>query len=358
MSLKNVKLAHYFILKENIKQRLIMQATWLKKIWQLLLAVVAVFIFYLAMKTLYNLVQTIDYQEVLSALANIPLSHLIIAFLVVAFGYVLLTLYDFIALRQIGKKLHYPTVALTSFTAYAISHTVGANLVTATGIRYRHYRQSGLNHHEIANIVWLVSMAFTFGISTLIGLSLSIHPEITLQLLSQLDKSLGFFDNAMYIRGLGLVMLALIAGCVIFAGKHGRHVVLKGWRFDLPPAKVLIQQIIISILDLSTVALVLYLLLPPSEHIGYFATFSAFIQSIAVGILSHVPGGLGVFEVTMIAAMPQVDKAQMLAILLVFRLMYYIAPFLVALFLLVAHEVYLYLYPTPQAVLDEADTLR
>lgn len=334
-----------------------MKTTWLKYTWQAILAGVAVFIFYLAMRALYRLTQSVDLQEVLLALQGIPTLHLVIALLVVAFGYVLLTWYDVIALRQLGKRLPYPSVALTSFTAYAISHTVGANLVTATGIRYRHYRQSGLNHHQIANIVWLVSMAFTFGISTLIGLSLSIHPEITLQLLSELDKSLGFFDNVVYIRGLGLTMLALIIGTIIFAGKNGRHVVLKGWRFDLPPAKVLIQQIFISILDLSTVALVLYLLLPPSEHISYFATFSAFIQSMAVGILSHVPGGLGVFEVTMIAALPQVDKAQMLAVLLVFRLMYYILPFLVAVLLLLAYEIYLYFNPTPQAVLEQSDTI-
>lgn len=314
----------------------------LKMIWQLLLAIVAILVFFLAVRALYNLVKTVNVNEVLSAVSGMPIGHLLIAFLVVTFGYLLLTLYDVIALRQIGKQLPYPSVALTSFTAYAISHTVGANLVTATGIRYRHYHQSGLENAEIANIVWLVSMVFTFGISTLIGFSLSIHPEITLQLLGELDKSLGFFDNALYIRVLGLAILAVIGGCIVLAGKQGRHVVLKGWRFDLPPAKILIQQIVISILDLSTVALVLYLLLPTADNISYFETFSAFIQSIAVGILSHVPGGLGVFEVTMISALPQVDKAQMLAVLLVFRLMYYIAPFLIALFLLVAYEIHLY----------------
>ena len=119
--------------------------------------------------------------------------------------------------------------------------------------------------------------------------------------------------------------------------KQGKHVIIRGWRFDLPPAMTLIKQIIISILDLSTVALVLYLLLPTGAHISYWSTFSAFIQSMAVGILSHVPGGLGVFEVTMIAALPQVDRTQMLAVLLVFRVLYYIVPFLLALILLVLY---------------------
>lgn len=321
-----------------------MKANWLKYIWQLLLAGVAIFIFTMAVKALYRLTQTVSLAEVLSAVSQIPAPKLAVAILVVAFGYGLLTLYDFIALRHLGRgrQRSYPSVALTSFTAYAISHTIGANLVTATGIRYRHYHHGGLSNNEIANVVWLVSMAFTFGISTLIGFSLTLHPEITVQLLAQLDKSLGLFENTFYVRALGILMLSIVAAITLYAGKQGKHVVIKGWRFDLPPAVVVLQQIAISILDLSTVALVLWLLLPTSAHISYWATFSAFIQSMAVGILSHVPGGLGVFEVTMIAALPQVDRTQMLAVLLIFRMIYYILPFLVALLLLLLYEVYLH----------------
>lgn len=321
-----------------------MKATWLKYVGRMILAGVAIFIFSLAVKALYRLTKTVSLEQILTAVAQIPTPKLAVAIVVVAFGYGLLTLYDFIALRHLGRgsQRSYPSVALTSFTAYAISHTVGANLVTATGIRYRHYHHSGLSNNEIANVVWLVSMAFTFGITTLIGLSLTLHPEITVQLLSQLDKSLGIFENTLYVRALGLAMLSAVAMTTWYAGKNGKHVVIKGWRFDLPPAIVVLQQILISILDLSTVALVLWLLLPTSAHISYWATFSAFIQSMAVGILSHVPGGLGVFEVTMIAALPQVDRTQMLAVLLIFRMIYYILPFLVALLLLLIYEIYLY----------------
>ncbi len=324
-----------------------MKSKWLSLVWQAVLALVALFIFSLAVKALYHLTKTIHYTEVLQAIGNIPISHLIIAFFVVAFGYLLLTLYDFIALRQVNKKLHYGKVAFTAFTAYAVSHTVGANLITATGIRYRYYRQSGLSSSEIANIVWLVSMAFTFGISTLIGISLAISPEMTVLLLRSLNHPLEFLNNSMYVQGLGIAILVTIVGLVIYAGKKGRHLLIKSWRFDLPPAKILIQQILISIFDLSTVALVLYLLLPSHEQTTFLETFSAFIQSIAVGILSHVPGGLGVFELTMMGALPHVEKAEMVGVLLVFRLMYYIMPFLFALTLLVGKEIYLYYKKIP-----------
>ena len=319
-----------------------MKTTWVKHLWRFALSAIAIFIFALAMRALYRLTKTVHYQDVLDAISRIPTTHLIIATLVVAFGYLILTLYDFIAMRQIGRKIDYPHVALTSFTAYAISHTVGVNLVTASGIRYRNYSRFNLSNNEIANIVWMVSMAFTFGISTLIGASLTSHPEITVRLLSQLDQSWGIFENIVYVRALGVGILSLIALVIWYAGRQGRHVFIRGWRFDLPPAKIILQQTAIAIVDLGTVALVLYLLLPPSDHISYWATFSAFIQSMAVGILSHVPGGLGVFEVVMISALPTVDRTQMLAVLLVFRLLYYIAPFLIALSALIVYETWLF----------------
>lgn len=320
-----------------------MNRNWLKYLWKIALAGGALFIFTLAIKALYRLTHTIHLGDVVNAIEQIPTIHLIIAFFVVAFGYLLLTLYDFIALKQIQQKVPYARVALTAYTAYAISHTVGANVITASGIRYRFYTMSGLKSSEIANIVWLVSMAFSFGISTLVGLSLTVSPEITLRLLSNLDRSLGFFDNAIYIQALGVTMLTIIMGLILWSGKTGKHLIINGWRFDLPPAKILFQQIIIAILDLSTVALVLYLLLPAHAHITYLQTFSAFIQSMAIGILSHVPGGLGVFEVTMLASFPKVDKAQMLGALLIFRIYYYILPFIFAILLLGAYETRRYL---------------
>ena len=188
-----------------------MKTTWVKHLWRFALSAIAIFIFALAMRALYRLTKTVHYQDVLDAISRIPTTHLIIATLVVAFGYLILTLYDFIAMRQIGRKIDYPHVALTSFTAYAISHTVAVNLVTASGIRYRNYSRFNLSNNEIANIVWMVSMAFTFGISTLIGASLTSHPEITVQLLSQLDQSWGIFENIVYVRALGVGILSLIA---------------------------------------------------------------------------------------------------------------------------------------------------
>lgn len=322
-----------------------------KLLWRGFLFLLTLIIFLIALKTLKEIAGSIQPQEVWAALQQIPAFDIFLAALVVAFGYLILTLYDAIAFRHLGVKLRFRKVAMTSFTAYAIGHTIGLAVLTASGVRYRMYRVNGISRQSIAHVVWLVSMAFTFGISTLIGLSLAINPQAIVRMMHQFDLQLAdlstkadvpsLFTNVLAIRSFGLLLLAVVAALLIWSGKDGKQVDVKGWRISLPPAVILLQQLLISIIDLASVAFVLYLLLPKEVGVTYLSVFSAFIQSIAMGILSHVPGGLGVFEVTMVASLPQVDKVYLLAVLLVFRLLYYIIPFLLAVLLFTAHEVWI-----------------
>ena len=321
-------------------------------LWRGVITGVTLFIFWLAVKTLYGLTQSIEPSEVIHAITQIPVSSLVWATIVVAFGYLILTLYDAIAFKHIGVHLPFPKVAMTSFTAYAIGHTIGLAVLSASGVRYRMYRANNVKRADIGNVIWLVAMAFTFGISTLVALTLAFTPEATVIMLAQLDTHLSetmvgvpeFMESVAFVRALGLAMLAVILGIVAWSGRQGRHIKIKGWRFDLPTDTMLAKQIIISIVDMASVAFVLYLLLPhggASDSVDFLTVFSAFIQSMILGILSHVPGGLGVFELTMMASLPQVDTAYLLAVLLIFRLLYYIVPFLLAVLFFVAHEVWL-----------------
>lgn len=313
------------------------------------LFLLALFIFLLAIKTLYTITHTIKLSDVLAAIDQIPNVDIFLALLVVAFGYLVLTLYDTLALRHMHIELPFKKVAFTSFTAYAIGHTIGLAILSASGVRFRMYGVNKVKAESIANVVWLVSMAFTFGITTLVALSLTLHPEATVTMMGQLDMQLSelsidipnLLHNASVIRGLGISLLATVAGLLLWSGNKGRHIQIRGWRFDLPPASMIIKQIIISIIDLASVAFVLYLLLPHDAGVGYFTVFAAFVQSMILAILSHVPGGLGVFELTMMASLPTVDKTYLLAVLLVFRLLYYLLPFFLALVFFFGHEIWL-----------------
>ena len=154
------------------------------------LFLLALFIFLLAIKTLYTITHTIKLSDVLAAIEQIPNVDIFLALLVVAFGYLVLTLYDMLALRHMHINLPFKKVAFTSFTAYAIGHTIGLAILSASGVRFRMYGVNKVKAESIANVVWLVSMAFTFGITTLVALSLTLHPEATVTMMGQLDMQL------------------------------------------------------------------------------------------------------------------------------------------------------------------------
>ncbi|WP_296403605.1 UPF0104 family protein [Psychrobacter sp.] len=313
------------------------------------LFLLALFIFFLAIKTLYTITHTINLSDIMVAIEHIPNLNIFLALLVVAFGYLVLTLYDTIALNHMHIKLPFKKVAFTSFTAYAIGHTIGLAILSASGVRFRMYGVNNIKSENIANVVWLVSMAFTFGITTLVSLSLMLYPESTVTMMGQLDLQLSelsidipnIFHNESLIRAMGIALFTIVVAALLWSGKQGRHIQIRRWRFDLPPATILLKQIIISIIDLASVAFVLYLLLPHDAGIGYFTVFSAFVQSMILAILSHVPGGLGVFELTMMASLPMVDKTYLLAVLLIFRVLYYLLPFFLAVMFFIGHEVWL-----------------
>lgn len=192
---------------------------------------------------------------------------------------------------------------------------------------------------KIANIILLVSLAFSYGMMTVIGISLVVNPHMLSQLLTNISW-LGSISPAVF-KGIGLVILVLIAASLIFAGKSGRVFSMKNWQLQLPPITVLLRLIVLAVIDIALVAYIIHILIPASIQISYVEIFSAYVQAITVGIISHVPGGLGVFELTMVASLPKVDKTTLLSVLLLFRILYYFIPFMLGILSFVLHEAYI-----------------
>ena len=167
-------------------------------------------------------------SEILAAIQQIPNTDIFLALMVVAFGYLVLTLYDSIALKHMHIELPFRKVAFTSFTAYAIGHTIGLAILSASGVRFRMYGVNKIRPESIANVVWLVSMAFTFGITTLVSLSLALHPEATVTMMGQLDMQLSevsidvpnFLHNQAIIRSIGISLFAIVVGLVAVSYTH------------------------------------------------------------------------------------------------------------------------------------------
>ena len=113
------------------------------------------------------------------------------------------------------------------------------------------------------------------------------------------------------------------------------------WKVKLPSGPSTLLQIGIGILDLGCCALAMYMLLPDEPNIGFVTLAVVFVSATLLGFASHAPGGLGVFDAAMLVALWQFDKEDVLAGLLLFRLLYYMVPFAIALVILGAREIWL-----------------
>ncbi len=307
--------------------------------WHWLLAIVAIVMFTLASKSLFHMAHSLDIAQMKSVILATPPLTMFKAVVVVIAAYILLSVYDLIAVRYLNTKIPYPKILNTSLTAFSIGHTLGVSMLSAGAVRFRYYGKYGVESTKIANIILLVSLAFSYGMMTVIGISLVVNPHM----LSQLLTNMSWLESIspLVFKGIGLAILVLITASLVFAGKLGRIFAIKDWQLQLPPATVLFRLIVLAVIDIALVAYIIHILIPASTQVSYLEVFSAYVQAITVGIISHVPGGLGVFELTMVASLPKVDKTTLLSVLLLFRILYYFIPFMLGILSFVLHEAYI-----------------
>ncbi|WP_020558878.1 UPF0104 family protein [Thiofilum flexile] len=301
--------------------------------WHWLVALLTLGVFVLAISSLYHMLHDLDVRAVKEAVKAIPVSHLLGGLAIVGVGYWILALYDSLALRYLKLSVPNSKVVFTSLTAYAVGHSVGLAIVSAGSVRYRLYSAVGLTPLQIAAVMVLVSVTFTFGISFMAGVVLLLRPEMMSHMF---DQMLGWHLAVGLVQTLGGLLVAGIIGLALWAGPVGRRLQWRQWYVDMPSSRMLLMQTGASVLDIITVALALYILLP--SGVSYIETLTAFVMSMVIGILSHVPGGLGVFEVVMLNTLTQLPKAELAATLLIFRIFYYLLPFGIALLLLLVNE--------------------
>jgi phosphatidylglycerol lysyltransferase len=244
-------------------------------------------------------------------------------------GYLALTTFDVTALRYLDKDLPLRRSVLTGFMAFAIGNNVGVSALSGGAIRYRMYTLAGLSAMEIARIIVFVTLTFLLGACALLGLALLIMPAAQTGLLHA---------SPLLLEGSSIVFLAVPA--VFLASAFFRRA---PWRIGnlelaIPRPAIAGTQLFIAIADITLACATLYVLLAPHLDGGYFAFLGVYLLALGAGILSSVPGGIGVFEAVLIAALPQVDSALLLGTVLVYRLIYYVAPLALALLLLLGYE--------------------
>ncbi len=286
-----------------------------------------------AILVLYRMLHDIDPAEVVAALRGFSTRDLLIAAAFVAFGYVTLTFYDIFALHTVGRRdVPYRVAVMAGFTSYAVGHNVGASALTGGAVRYRIYSHHGLSAIEVAKVCFVAGFTFWLGNATMLGLGFAYTPEAASaidQLPPWLNRTVGFAI---------LVVLAIYVGWVWCAPRMiGRN----NWELTLPSGPLTLLQIGIGVVDLSACAAAMYMLVPETPYIGFATVATIFVSATLLGFASHSPGGLGVFDAAMLIALWQYEKEALLAGLLLFRLLYYLCPFAIALVVLGLREVWL-----------------
>jgi glycosyltransferase 2 family protein len=292
---------------------------------------VSVTVIGIACYVLYHMLRDIDTFEVIEAIKGTEPRSIALAALFVAAGYFTLTFYDLFAVRAIGHSdIPYRVNALAAFASYSIGHNVGASVFTGGAVRYRIYSAWGLNAIDVAKICFIAGLTFWLGNAAVLGIGIAYHPEAA----SSVDQLPSWLNR--------LIAIAIIIGLVayvVWVWVRPRNVGRGPWTVVLPGGPLTLLQIAIGIVDLGFCALAMYTLVPDEPNLGFVVVAVIFVSATLLGFASHSPGGLGVFDAAMLVGLWQMDKEDLLAGMLLFRVLYYIAPFVISVILLTFREV-------------------
>lgn len=269
-------------------------------------------------------------DEIGDSLSRIGSMNWLLAVLSAVLAYAALAGYDRIALQNIGRSVSWLFITVTSFTAYALSHNVGASVLSGAVVRYRAYSSRGLTGAEVGSLVAICSFTFALGTVLLMGLVLMLKPDITERFVDVLPMAAS--------RTTGVVLLALVALYAIGSMLHLRPLKIRSFVLAYPRPGLVLQQLVIGPLELIGAAGIIYFALPEVGNPGFLVVLGIFLVSFSAALISHAPGGLGVLELLFVTGMPDMDPADVIAALLVFRLFYLIVPFAVALLVILLFE--------------------
>ncbi len=273
-----------------------------------------------ALVTLHHTLRTLGYRQVMQAAAAIPPAGRWLALGLTVAGYLALSCYDLLALAYVGNRVPRRRVLFASFVAYALSQNVGFSALTGASVRYRFWSAWGLTAPEIAQGVAFTTTTFWLGLLSVGGVAL----------LAGADSITGA-RHVVAAHAAGLLALAIVAAWLAWSASDRRVLGVAGWAFRAPGWRLALGQLSLSVLDWLFAALVLRALLPATIGMPLVAFVGIFVLAQLAGLVSHLPGGIGVFEASLVLLLGgSVPRAGLVGALLAYRATYYLLPLAVA----------------------------
>lgn len=288
-------------------------------------------LFTAALWILHKELKTYRYQDLLHGLATLPTHRLYVGLGLTLLNYVLMSGYDILALRFIQYQLPYRKIAFTSFIGYAFGNNFGLSMLAGGSVRYRLYSAWGLSAQEITKVVAFCSLTLWLGFLTLGGIVFLFEP-IAIPEVLRLP-----FNSA---RPVGVLFLVLVGGYFLWSVTRKGPLRLREWEVSVPKTNLLVAQVVLASLDWMLAGSILYALLPSSPRLSFFGFLGIYLLAEVSGLLSQIPGGLGVFEtVVLILLSPVLPSSAVLGSLIVYRGVYYLLPLGAAAIMLGSHEI-------------------
>lgn len=290
-------------------------------------AALSVGLFAVVLVLLHHELRAYHWHDVVAQVRAVPWSRLALALALAALAYVVLTGYDVLALRWVRHPLPYRRTAFASFVAYVVSHNVGPAFLGASAIRLRLYGAFGLSAADVGGVVVFTGLTFWVGFLPIAGLSLLVQ-GLPASVLPPLASHV-----------VGAALLLAFVGYLGAAAVVRRPLRWRSHALRLPSPRMALAQVILSCADWVTAASVLWVLLPAGVAPSFVALLGAFVLAQLAGLASHVPGGIGVFESSLLFLLGDAAAGPaVLASLVVYRVAYYLIPLAVGVLLLGVHE--------------------
>lgn len=278
----------------------------------LILLVIAV-----ALVLVYRSLSRYSLDDILNSLSEIPVWRIISGFACVIASYICLSLFDWLGLRYVGKPQIWPKAALASFCALSIGHNVGGAALSSGAVRYRFYTRWGLAADEVAKVILFCGNTVLLGLAMLAGIALLLMPP-TGQTVLQLEPWPRFW--------LGIAFLAYPVAYFLASFRWRPPLKFRSFHMEMPLPGMCLAQIAVGTVNFGFVAAALHQLLATFTDAGYFQVATSYVTATIAAMLSHVPGGLGVLEATMLMLLP---AGASIGALVAFRVLYYFVPLLI-----------------------------
>ncbi|MCM2348747.1 MAG: lysylphosphatidylglycerol synthase domain-containing protein [Bacteriovoracaceae bacterium] len=277
--------------------------------------------FCLILYLLYQSLHEINFHEVGMAIRKVSLTGLLPGFFMVIINYLILASFDYLGLRYLNvKDVSAFKIYWSAFTCYTFTLNLGA-LVGGLGLRYRIYSGWHISVSNITKLIIFSTLGNWLGHIFLLSMVVGIYPE-KVNTLTSLP-----FPAIYAITTLGTMAIILY---FVLCFKRAQ-VSFKSEKFTFPPVQLAFLQLILSIMQWSLLAAIIVSLM---DHLGASVEFMQIIFTYLLtglaGVVSHIPAGLGVHEAVFLKMNLDIPESTVIAVLVAFRVIYYLVPLLLA----------------------------